>query len=72
MPTGATVARGQEIARCGNSGLSPGPHLHYHLQNGPNLYVDQGVPVQFGRFRVTGDVVERSAIPTRLIVTPVD
>ncbi|MFZ1627319.1 MAG: M23 family metallopeptidase [Anaerolineae bacterium] len=72
VPTGATVARGQEIARCGNSGLSPGPHLHYHLQNGPNLYVDQGVPVQFGRFRVTGDMVERSAIPTRLIVTPVD
>jgi len=72
LPTGARVTRGQAIARCGNSGLSPGPHLHYHLQNGPNLYVDQGVPVQFSQFRVTGDLIERSAIPTRMIVTPVE
>ncbi|RME86047.1 MAG: M23 family metallopeptidase [Caldilineae bacterium] len=67
---GEYVRRGQVIARVGNSGISQGPHLHYHLQTGPNLFVDQGLPVQFSRFMMTGDVVERSAIPSRAIVRP--
>ena len=29
----------------GNSGHSPGPHLHYHFQDGTNLFVDRGLPV---------------------------
>lgn len=67
---GDYVRRGQTIARVGNSGLSQGPHLHYHLQSGPNLYVDQGLPAQFSRFRTTGDFVERGTLPSRAIVSP--
>lgn len=67
---GEYVRRGQIIGRVGNSGISPGPHLHYHLQTGPNLFVDHGLPVQFSRFTMTGDYIEQSAIPSRAIVCP--
>ena len=68
---GQYVKRGQIIGRVGSSGVSPGPHLHYHLQTGPNLFVDQGLPVQFSQFIVTGDFIEQGAIPSRALVTPV-
>lgn len=68
--SGEWVTQGQTVARCGNSGLSPGPHVHYHLQNGPHLYVDQGLPVRFSLFSVTGDRIAQGSIPSRLIVTP--
>lgn len=32
---GQSLTAGQEVARCGNSGRSPQPHLHLHLQAGP-------------------------------------
>lgn len=67
---GQTVRQGQVVAAVGNSGQSPGPHLQYHLQNGPNLFVDQGLPVLFSDFTAVGDVVEQASIPARMIVSP--
>ncbi|MDX2101771.1 MAG: urea transporter [Alphaproteobacteria bacterium] len=37
VPIGAWVAVGQPIARIGNSGRSPQPHLHLHVQACPTL-----------------------------------
>ncbi len=34
---GTMVTPGQILARCGNSGRSPQPHLHLHVQTGPWL-----------------------------------
>lgn len=64
------VKRGQTIAAVGNSGQSPGPHLHYHLQNGPYLFIDQGMPALFSDFAAIGDIVEQASIPARMIVSP--
>ncbi|KOX18956.1 MULTISPECIES: M23 family metallopeptidase [unclassified Streptomyces] len=41
---GDRVTAGQQVARCGNSGNSTEPHLHFHLMNGPDLDIARGVP----------------------------
>jgi hypothetical protein len=66
---GELVRRGVRIGRVGNSGHSPGPHLHFSLLEGPNLFIDQGLPVQFSHFSAGGQFYEQPiTIPTRMIV----
>lgn len=70
---GDHIRRGTLLGRVGNSGHSPGPHLHCHLMNGPNLFLDQALPVQFSHFWAGGIYHERATvITTRLIVTGED
>ena len=66
---GEMIRRGTLLGRIGNSGNSPGPHLHFHVMNGPNLFIDQGVPVKFSHFQAGGQYfAEPMTIPTRMIV----
>ena len=44
MEQGESVAAGQLIGRCGNSGNSSEPHLHFHLQTTPELGTGEGLP----------------------------
>ncbi|RCX17208.1 peptidase M23-like protein [Anaerobacterium chartisolvens] len=44
---GDIVKRGQVIARCGNSGNSSEPHLHFQLQDGPSFFSSAGLPIEF-------------------------
>lgn len=44
---GQRIRRGEPIGRIGNSGDSFGPHLHFQLQSGPELFRDPSVPVVF-------------------------
>ncbi len=44
---GERVTRGQQIGRCGHSGNSSEPHLHFHVQDRPNFYLGMGLPIQF-------------------------
>lgn len=65
---GQMVRRGALLGRVGNSGNSPGPHLHFHVMNGPNLFIDQGLPVQFSHFEAGGRFfASPMTIPTRMI-----
>lgn len=47
IKVGDSVSRGQLIAKCGNTGNSTEPHLHFQLQTGQSFYSSAGLPVQF-------------------------
>ena len=59
-----TVAAGQQLGLCGNSGNSSEPHLHYHLQDGPGILAGAGLPAYFIDYIADGTPVERGE-PTR-------
>jgi murein DD-endopeptidase MepM/ murein hydrolase activator NlpD len=44
---GDSVLKGQYLGNCGNSGNSSEPHLHLHVQDGPNLMTSIGVKCYF-------------------------
>ncbi len=56
---GDVVRRGDPIGRCGNSGHSTEPHLHFHIQDRANFYLSAGVAPVFEKIEITdakGDV----------------
>jgi len=59
VSVGDKVVSGQFIGLCGNSGYSLEPHLHYHLQNSPEVHKGEGLPAQFHRFEADGKFIER-------------
>ncbi|MHC4845579.1 MAG: M23 family metallopeptidase [Planctomycetota bacterium] len=61
---GQEVRKGQVLARCGNSGNSSEPHLHYHLQDSPRFGQGDGLPAQFQGYELNGEKVWRGE-PTR-------
>lgn len=44
---GQQVKRGEKIARCGNSGNTSEPHVHFHVQDGKGFFTSAGLPVLF-------------------------
>jgi hypothetical protein len=47
VKTGDVVEPGQVLGLCGNSGNSSEPHIHYHLQNAPELQNATGIKCHF-------------------------
>ena len=64
VAVGDQVRRGDVIGRCGHSGHSSEPHLHFHLQDGANFYLAAGLPIRFQHLTVDGHE-EASAVLTR-------
>jgi len=44
---GQKVKQGEVIAKCGNSGNSSEPHIHFHLQDGISFFTSAGIPITF-------------------------
>lgn len=51
---GDRVGRGQVLGRCGHTGHSTEPHLHFHLQDSADLFRGMGLPVRFSHLFVDG------------------
>ncbi len=54
---GQQVGRATLVGRCGNSGRSELPHLHYHLQNAAAYGEGEGLPVSFRGYFLGGAYV---------------
>jgi hypothetical protein len=50
VKAGDEVNAGQVIGRCGNSGYSTEPHLHFQLQDSANFFIAKGLPIRFAQF----------------------
>ena len=59
VKAGDTVSAGQPLGRCGNSGNTTMPHLHYHLQTTAVFAQGAGLPAQFNDYRADGQPVAR-------------
>jgi len=44
---GDKVQQGQVVAKCGNSGNTSEPHLHFQLQSGESFFASAGLPISF-------------------------
>lgn len=51
---GQRVRRGEVVGRCGHSGHSTEPHLHFQVQDHPDFYQAVGLPVRFSGVAVNG------------------
>lgn len=50
---GDTVSKGQVVAKCGNTGNSTEPHLHFQLQTGQNFYNSLALPIHFENINIS-------------------
>jgi hypothetical protein len=54
VEVGQRITVGQEIGLLGNTGNSDGPHLHFHVMDGPEPLASNGLPFRFTQFSVHG------------------
>lgn len=50
---GDSISKGDVIAKCGNTGNSTEPHLHFQLQTGKSFYNSAGLPIRFNNIKLT-------------------
>jgi len=70
VSVGDRVTAGQEVGRCGNSGNTSEPHLHFHLQTTPDLNNGEGLPAQFVSYVADGEPVPRGEPRKGQIISP--
>jgi Peptidase family M23 len=54
VKVGQRIRTGRVLGLLGNTGNTTGPHLHFGIQNGPNILTSDSVPFEIGSFTVQG------------------
>lgn len=67
---GQRVRAGQQLARCGNSGMSTEPHLHYQLMDDADWRKAQGLPAQFTGYVANERLVELGEPMRTQVIAP--
>ena len=70
VSAGERVARGEELGRCGNSGNTSEPHLHFHLQTTADLSNGEGLPAFFEDYVADGRPVDRGEPLAGQVIEP--
>ena len=68
VQSGDKLQPGQKIAQCGNSGNSPVPHLHMHMQNTPDIFKGEGLPMQFRKYLAGKKLVDSAELKSGEII----
>jgi len=67
---GERVTRGQIIGRCGHSGHSTEPHLHFQLQDHPSFWLAAGLPIKFENVSVNNGPAQTLSLTRGVQVKP--
>lgn len=67
---GDEVAAGDVLGRCGNSGNTSEPHLHFHLQDAPVFGQGSGLPAFFNNYIADGQPVARGEPLRHQLIEP--
>ena len=62
VTSGDKVTQGQIIGKCGHSGYSSEPHLHFHLQDKADFFNAKGLPIKFSDIKINGIVKSETFI----------
>jgi hypothetical protein len=68
---GDRVRKGQPLGLLGNTGNSDGPHLHFHIMDGPSPLQSNGLPFVYTRFTGQGLMTDEQALVSGE-VAPID